>query len=1064
MYKKSQYQLRTGANAPFKPLVFNKPPSEPESGTSISKDASRRVQTNTKDLLVKPIVSSLQTISTPPSTVAQLTVDEKNPSSVMNVPSLVRPSARSPSPGKGNSAINMPFKPVINRSSQKMNYDEESGFFKKQKVELGVYNSQESSDNILTVDKKVRSTLNDNDVNNHYYGVLWRKKTGKKNKTWDGDGIIAVEKNLAQLKSLEGKPLGKSVRFLNRLCEGESLSIGSYETEVERIIPNQEYLAGTLFINSATRNPLVTTHVSTFNAPAKLATTASRSLAQPRKNYNLARHDPNAEGAFILPQPPKKRNSNEEIIDVVVDPLVSQYLRPHQKEGVKFLYECVMGMKSYSGRGALLADDMGLGKTLTTIALLWTLLRQSPYAGQKGVIQRAMIVCPVSLMSNWKKEFKKWLKNSQIGIFVCDTQSNIRDFVAGRVYQIMIVGYERLRTIQSELQDSKIDIVICDEGHRLKTTTNKSSQAILSLKTEKRIILSGTPIQNDLGEFYAMVDFLNPGLLGIPSVFRREFEVPIMKSRQPHAMKSTIEKGKARSEELSRLTQPFIIRRTASHLEKYLPAKTETVLFCKPTPHQASVYHELVKSKAIRQFLGSNDYSDHLRAITLMKKVCNAPKLLWSDVDSNGIDGLLDPTAFDILSPRSGKTIVLSKFLRILNESTNEKVVIASGFTQTLDLLQDMLQSQNLNYLRLDGSVPAAKRQQLVDDFNKKSKDECFAFLLSVKSGGVGLNLVGASRLFLFDTDWNPSVDLQAMARVHRDGQIKPVFIYRLLTTGAMDEKIYQRQIIKQGLADSFMEETKDTNLQTNIEKEGKLSLSKQRKNSSGTVGDLFSNADLQDLFKLSEDTRCQTHDLLGCLCKGIPADFDLANAHSPPISQSQPLDEDEEINDIYIESDLEEEVGKKFGKNITEHEKEQEEYDDDTDGDDLGTWTTASKVAKDGIIPPKRLNIKSRIKRLGSYKHIDPVAIVRSVMNIQDSIDHIDDDLREDEGKTPFVIEDEESEDTVLKIRESLSVIGDSVLEQTIEEMMRNELKSQISFLFTKTNGGNSFRNVENE
>lgn len=191
----------------------------------------------------------------------------------------------------------------------------------------------------------------------------------------------------------------------------------------------------------------------------------------------------------------------------------------------------------------------------------------------------------------------------------------------------------------------------------------------------------------------------------------------------------------------------------------------------------------------------------------------------------------------------SGKLRVLNRLLVTLKNHTEEKIVIVSNYTSTLDVLQNLLISRGLSWLRLDGGTPNEKRQQLVDKFNNTNSSTSFAFLLSAKSGGAGINLIGASRLVLFDLDWNPATDAQAMARIHRDGQKHPVFIYRLLTTGCFDEKIFQRQITKQGLAESVMD------------------------NKSGASA--FTQAELRDLFSLNETTECQTHDLLGCACGG---------------------------------------------------------------------------------------------------------------------------------------------------------------------------------------------------
>lgn len=201
----------------------------------------------------------------------------------------------------------------------------------------------------------------------------------------------------------------------------------------------------------------------------------------------------------------------------------------------------------------------------------------------------------------------------------------------------------------------------------------------------------------------------------------------------------------------------------------------------------------------------------------------------------------------------SGKMLLLDKMLHSIYQCTQEKVVVVSNWTSTLDLIQGLCKLKRYNYLRLDGSTPPKQRQDLVDRFNKdQGRQGSFVFLLSAKAGGVGLNLIGGSRLILFDSDWNPSTDLQAMARIHRDGQKRPVYIYRFLTTNAIDEKIYQRQITKTGLSDQMMDQTRS-------EKQ--------------TSKDSFSAAELRDIFTLNLQTDgCQTHDLLGCQCIKKPA------------------------------------------------------------------------------------------------------------------------------------------------------------------------------------------------
>lgn len=590
------------------------------------------------------------------------------------------------------------------------------------------------------------------------------------------------------------------------------------------------------------------------------------------------RHDPSAPGALVMPRPTSVPKGKQ-VVDVVVDPLLTKSLRQHQREGVKFLYECVMGMRSFNGEGAILADDMGLGKTLQTITLLWTLLKQNPVYGDPPVIKKALIVCPVTLINNWRKEFRKWLGNERIGVFVFDDKrKRLTDFTRGRAYSIMIVGYEKLRTVQEGLaRGAGVDIIIADEGHRLKTLQNKSGQAIQNLNAAKRVILSGTPIQNDLREFFAAVDLVNPGILGTFKAFIREFETPIVRSRQPEATKKDIEKGESRNEELRELTSKFILRRTADILAKYLPPKSEYVLFCKPTRAQANIYQAVLASPIFQTAMGNAESA--LQLITILKKLCNSPSLLTAKNDDSSpnetISALLSslpPNLLRHFSPSaSAKVRVLDQILDSMRNNTSEKIVLVSNYTSTLTLLATLLTSLGLPFLRLDGSTPAQKRQSLVDDFNRLPAESCFAFLLSAKAGGTGLNLIGASRLILFDVDWNPATDIQAMARIHRDGQKRHCRIYRVILKGSLEEKIWQRQVTKIGLADSVMEH-RDSVAQ-------------------------FSTAELRDLFRLDEESTCQTHELLGCDCGG--RGVSTSSPATPDTQHGQDETTESELSDL---------------------------------------------------------------------------------------------------------------------------------------------------------------------
>ncbi len=775
--------------------------------------------------------------------------------------------------------------------------------------------------------------------------------------------MLQVSGGYAHLQDISGRDMGRT-SCDSPLLPGSQLSIGGKEVEVDSVISRNDFLGGRSFLKSCivkvtpeAREVLLPKPKVKPDSKAALILESeemkkSLNLAAPRsvatqsifKNPLLAstvlpkqettkprpRHDPTAAKAIVMKRP-KTVPEGKQVVDVVVDPLLTKHLRDHQCEGVKFLYECVMGMRDFDGRGAILADEMGLGKTLQTIALLWTLLKQNPICEipheSPPVIKKALIVCPVTLINNWRKEFRKWLGVDRLGVYVFDdSRKRITDFTKGKAYHIGIIGYEKLRTVVQDLKKGHgIDIVIADEGHRLKTAKNKSAQAIKSLNTPRRVILSGTPIQNDLSEFFMMVDFVNPDLLDSFKKFTREFEIPIVKSRQPRASKTDVEKGEARSQELASLTSMFILRRTTDILSKYLPPKTEYVLLCRPTAAQASTYQHVLACPAFQGALGSSESS--LQLITLLKKVCNSPSLLNGRTLSDRSAAVSPLTAALLASvpPHLLRTNAGSTKLRVLDQlmhnirtTTQEKIVLVSNYTATLDLMQSLLTSLSYPYLRLDGSSPSSKRQELVDAFNRSPTTECFAFLLSAKAGGFGLNLIGASRLVLFDVDWNPATDIQAMARIHRDGQKRPCVIYRFVMAGGLDEKIWQRQTTKLGLASNILDQKVGTSN--------------------------FTREELKDLFRLDEGVSCQSHDLLGCGCEGRGLPFPFPSNEEP----IEILDSDDEKR----EEDMPDLPQLVQANNLNMEEQEQKIKDD----------ARCSRNQKDG----------AKIDSLMAYSHID--------------------------------------------------------------------------------------------
>ncbi|OAT03619.1 DNA repair protein rhp54 [Blastomyces gilchristii SLH14081] len=553
----------------------------------------------------------------------------------------------------------------------------------------------------------------------------------------------------------------------------------------------------------------------------------------------------------------KKKVDARPRVPVVIDPRLAKVLRPHQVEGVKFLYRCTTGMIDPKANGCIMADEMGLGKTLQCITLLWTLLKQSPEAG-KTTIQKCVIACPSTLVKNWANELVKWLGEGAVSPFVIDGKASKAELISqlrqwavssGRavVRPVLIVSYETLRLNVDELKDTPIGLLLCDEGHRLKNGDSQTFTALNSLNVDRRVILSGTPIQNDLSEYFSLLNFANPNILGTRSEFHKKYEMPILRGRDADATDEDRKKGDESVTELLNVVNKFIIRRTNDILSKYLPVKYEHVVFCGLAPFQTDLYNHFIQSPDIKSLLRGKG-SQPLKAIGLLKKLCNHPDLLNLGTDLPGSEQFFPDDYVpmecrgrdrDVRSWYSGKMMVLDRMLARIRQDTNDKIVLISNYTQTLDLFERLCRTRQYGCLRLDGTMNVTKRQKLVDKFNDPNGEE-FVFLLSSKAGGCGINLIGANRLVLFDPDWNPAADQQALARVWRDGQKKDCFVYRFIATGTIEEKIFQRQSHKQSLSSCVVDSAED------VERH-------------------FSLDSLRELFQFKPGTRSDTHDTFKC-------------------------------------------------------------------------------------------------------------------------------------------------------------------------------------------------------
>ena len=437
-----------------------------------------------------------------------------------------------------------------------------------------------------------------------------------------------------------------------------------------------------------------------------------------------------------------------------------------------------------------------------------------------------------------------------------EQQLSVSAFVTGHVNHVLVISYEMFRKHVDRLRPLSDALFICDEGHRLKNAKgNATINALQSIASKRRLILTGTPVQNDLMEFYAMCDFVNPSILGSMHTFRLTFEAPIQRSREASSSPADKRLGEARSAELNRLTASFVLRRTADILRKYLPPKTELVVFCRMTPLQREVYAQVLRSKTFKRAVDVErlPMQQHdalaLTCIQTLKQISGHPALIHQHCASDARDGGDLAAAYDCFpegygslgecsEADSGKMAVLMQLLQGV-KADGGKVVVVSNSVEALNIIQAVCTHRAFTTLRLDGHTPAATRQSLVDQFNSPYSP-AFVFLLSARAGGQGLNLIGGNRLVLFDPDWNPATDLQAMARIWRDGQALPCYIYRLMSTASIDEKILQRQMLKQEVAGTVMRD--------------------RRGQGSERVWD---SRTLKELFKYKGTSDCETYDVL---------------------------------------------------------------------------------------------------------------------------------------------------------------------------------------------------------
>ncbi|SFD27126.1 Superfamily II DNA or RNA helicase, SNF2 family [Chitinophaga sp. CF118] len=436
-------------------------------------------------------------------------------------------------------------------------------------------------------------------------------------------------------------------------------------------------------------------------------------------------------------------------------------LRPYQEEGFRW-----MARLASWGAGACLADDMGLGKTIQGITML--LYRAS--------LGPALVVCPASVLPNWTNEINRFAPS--LRLVYLNTVNREDVLKAAIAFDVVITTYGILQSEEKLFAAVNWTTVVLDEAHIIKNFQTKTSKAAMSLQADFKLILTGTPIQNNLGEIWNLFNFINPGLLGTLYDFNKKFTTPVIYNPD-----STVKKH------LKKLISPFMLRRTKAGVLDELPAKTEIVRMVDLSPDEVAFY-EALRLKAVENIkkYGNVNGRQHLNALTEIGKLrmaaCN-PQMIDEDVNI----------------PSSK----LSVFLEIVTEliSNNHRALVFSQFVKHLDLVKKALDHMGISYLYLDGSTPIPMRDTLVKEFQSGKGD---LFLISLKAGGLGLNLTAADYVIHMDPWWNPAVEEQASDRAHRIGQTKPVTIYRLVTKHTIEEKIIALHHNKRDLADQLLQ------------------------------------------------------------------------------------------------------------------------------------------------------------------------------------------------------------------------------------------------------------------
>ncbi|CAF0887112.1 unnamed protein product [Adineta steineri] len=464
--------------------------------------------------------------------------------------------------------------------------------------------------------------------------------------------------------------------------------------------------------------------------------------------------------------------------------LVGGQLKPYQLQGLEWL------VSLYNNNlNGILADEMGLGKTIQTIALIVHLIDYKKNPGP------SLIIVPLSTLSNWASEFQRWAP--EVTVLQYKGLPNVRKMLAQTIrtnrLNVLLTTYEYVIRDRSILSKISWKYLIVDEGHRMKNHHCKLTQILSRYysNASHRLLLTGTPLQNNLPELWALLNFILPSIFKSSTTFTDWFNAPFA-TLPSEKVELNHEETLIIIQRLHKVLRPFLLRRLKKEVESQLPEKVEYIIKCELSALQRCLYHAMSKNRTliIENHNGKSGRRALMNKIMQLRKICNHP-CLFQEIEERLAQSLghqhgviNGPDLFRV----SGKFELLDRILPKL-KATNHKILLFSQMTSVMDLLKYYFEYRNYSYLRLDGTTKADDRCELLKKFNDDNFD-CFIFLLSTRAGGVGLNLQKADTVILFDSDWNPHQDQQAQDRAHRIGQKNEVRVLRLMTVNTIEEKI----------------------------------------------------------------------------------------------------------------------------------------------------------------------------------------------------------------------------------------------------------------------------------